>query len=99
MSTEHIVLAFAERIKRIGLDAEKGKNLHVCCNEIDNILAEASYALSESGRDHALEALNNLFRKLLWDSQIGNTPYRHVIIYSIEHIKLKIDESSQQPSM
>lgn len=95
MSTEQMVLAFVDRIKRVGLDAEKGKNLHVCCNEIDEIITEASCSFSESGREHALEALNDLFRKLLWDSRTGNAPYRHVMIYSIEHVKLKSDELSR----
>ncbi|WP_313508322.1 hypothetical protein [Kosakonia sacchari] len=92
MSTDDMVLAFVDRIKRVGLDAEKGENLHVCCDEIDKIISEANDAFSENGRAYALEALNDLFRKLLWDSRTGNTPYRHVMHYSIEHIKRKSDE-------
>ncbi len=92
MSTEDVVLAFLDRIKRVGLDAEKGGNLHVCCNEIDRIITDASVAFSVNGRAYALEALHDLFKKLLWESRTGNTPYRHVMYYSIEHIKLKSDE-------
>lgn len=92
MSIDDVVLAYQEKIKNVGVDAEEGANLHICCNAIDRILAEASDFTSDEAKVRAAEILNKLFSKLLWDSRTGNRPYRHMMCYSIEHIKLKLEE-------